>query len=74
MAAVSTLGILVNRFPFSNTSLIVAWITPSAGLIKTMAKGVLRPNHPLASSLDLFYLCEITYSQSPGREMGKSRG
>ena len=73
MPAVSTRAILVNRFPFSNTSLIVSWITPDAGLIKTMAKGVLRPHHPLATSLDLFYLCEIAYTHSPNSEIGTLR-
>ncbi len=52
-------GILVGRLPFQNTSLIVSWVTPDPGRIKTMVRGALRPNGKFSSLLDLFYLCEL---------------
>jgi len=54
-------GIVVGRMPFSNTSLLVTWATPEAGIIKTMAKGVSGPRPSSGLLPDLFYLCEVRY-------------
>lgn len=43
----------------TDTSLIVHWFTEDQGLIKTVAKGALRPKSPFAGKLDLFFSGEI---------------
>jgi len=54
-----TTGTLLNRFPLTETSLIVHWCTAGAGIIKTVAKGARRPGSPFAGKLDLFFLCDL---------------
>jgi DNA repair protein RecO (recombination protein O) len=54
-----TLGIILRTRPFSETSLIVHWLTPDLGRLSTLAKGALRPKSPFRGKLDLFYLAEI---------------
>jgi len=56
-----THAILLRRIRLTETSLIVTWLTPEHGRIKTVAKGALRPKSPLAGVLDLFHLCEIQF-------------
>jgi DNA repair protein RecO len=64
-------GLLVDRSRFQDTSLILTWITPDCGIIKTLARGALRP--PTKSKpvepLDLFYLCELTFLGSAQTEL-----
>jgi DNA repair protein RecO (recombination protein O) len=43
----------------TDTSLIVHWFSEIEGLIKTVAKGALRPKSPFAGKLDLFFSGEI---------------
>jgi DNA repair protein RecO (recombination protein O) len=57
----STRAILLRRSRFSDTSLIISWLSPERGHVKTIAKGALRPRSPFAGRLDLFYECEIGY-------------
>ncbi len=52
-------AILLRKIRLTESSLIVSWLTQDAGLIKTVAKGALRPKSRLAGLLDLFHLCEI---------------
>ena len=56
-----TPAILLRRTRLTESSLIVTWITPEHGRIKTVAKGALRPKSRLAGVLDLFHLCEIQF-------------
>ncbi len=42
----------------------MTWITPEFGLIKTVAKGALRPRNRLAGILDLFHRCEIQFQSA----------
>jgi DNA repair protein RecO (recombination protein O) len=55
----TTPAILLRRHRLTETSLIVTWLSPGLGRIKTVAKGALRPRNRLAGVLDLFHLCEI---------------
>ncbi len=55
-----TPAILVRRIRLTESSLILTWLTEEAGLLKTVAKGALRPKNRLAGILDLFHLCEIS--------------
>jgi DNA repair protein RecO (recombination protein O) len=60
----TTPAILLRRTKFSETSLIVEWLTQDFGKIKTMAKGARRPKSPFAGKLDLFFEGEIQFSRS----------
>lgn len=57
-------AILLRRTKLTDTSLIVTWCTQSHGIIKTVAKGALRPKSPFAGRLDLFFSAEIIWIQS----------
>jgi DNA repair protein RecO (recombination protein O) len=48
----------------TETSLIVTWCSEDQGLIKTVAKGALRPKSPLAGRLDLFLSANLAYTES----------
>ena len=55
-----TPAILLRRIRLTESSLILTWLSEEAGVLKTVAKGVLRPKNRLSGILDLFHLCEIT--------------
>ena len=57
-------GILIRKSPWSETSLIVTWLTPSHGKIRLVAQAARRPSSPLAGCLDLFFKAEITFAIS----------
>lgn len=54
-------AILIDRMPYRETSLIVQWCSPEAGVFKTIAKGVLRPKSPFAGRLDLFVSADVRF-------------
>ena len=56
-----THAILLRRTRLTETSLIVTWLTPEYGRIKTVAKGALRPKSQMTGILDLFHLCDIQF-------------
>ncbi len=56
-----TPAIVLRFYPFSDTSRVVAWLTPSAGRIATMVKGSQRPKSFFLGQYDLFYTCELVY-------------
>ena len=53
----------------SDTSLIVHWFSEDHGLIKTVAKGALRPKSSFAGKLDLFFGCEIDIAHARRGEL-----
>ncbi|MBE7497711.1 MAG: recombination protein O N-terminal domain-containing protein [Verrucomicrobiaceae bacterium] len=57
-----TEAILIGRQRQTETSLIVYWCSAEQGMIKTIAKGALRPKSPFAGLLDLFVSAEIRYA------------
>ena len=57
-------GILIRRLPFTDTSLIVVWLTREHGIVRTAAKGARRPGSVLAGKLDLFYSADIAFVRS----------
>ena len=59
-----TEAILVGRSRYGETSLIVQWCAPEAGLFRTIAKGALRPKSPLAQRLDLFVTADLRWVRS----------
>ncbi len=59
-----TRATLIRKFRLTESSLIVHWCSDHDGLIKTVAKGALRPKSPFAGQLDLFYAAELDYRES----------
>jgi DNA repair protein RecO (recombination protein O) len=57
-------GMVLRRARYSDTSLIVTWLTDRHGRLKTMAKGALRQKSPFAGKLDLFFHCDLMLSLS----------
>ncbi len=57
-------AILLRRTKLTDTSLIVTWCTESHGIVKTVAKGALRPKSAFAGVLDLFFSTEIIWIPS----------
>ena len=53
----------------TETSLIVHWMSEDEGLIKTVAKGALRPKSGFAGKLDLFFSGEILFSKARQGEL-----
>ncbi|ACD83805.1 DNA repair protein RecO [Candidatus Methylacidiphilum infernorum] len=56
----STTAIAFRKYPFSETSTIIYWISPM-GCIKTLAKGSRKSGTASFAPIDLFYECEIVF-------------
>lgn len=65
----TTPAILLRRIRYSETSLIVTWLTRDLGKLKTMARGVLRPKSSFTGVLDLFFEVEIGLVRSHRSEI-----
>jgi len=57
-----TAAILLRKMPWSETSLIVTWLTEGFGTVRTVARGARRPKSEFAGALDLFYGADISFS------------
>ena len=57
-------GIILRTRPFTETSLVVEWLTEDAGRISTVAKGARRPKSPFIGKLDLFYEADFSFVRS----------
>lgn len=64
-----TEAILIGRQRHTETSLIVQWCSADAGIIKTIAKGALRPKSPFVGLLDLFVSADIRYVPSRSTDL-----
>jgi len=65
----STSALLLRRTKYSDTSLIVTWLTCDHGKLKTMARGALRPKSAFAGGIDLFFETEIAFVRSSRSEI-----
>jgi DNA repair protein RecO (recombination protein O) len=65
----STHGIICRTRRFTETSLIVNWLTPDLGRLSTIAKGALRPKSPFRGKLDLFYEVDFSFARSRRSEL-----
>jgi DNA repair protein RecO (recombination protein O) len=65
----ATSAILIRSTRLTDTSLIVHWFTEGEGLVKTVAKGALRPRSPFAGKLDLFFSGEIVVATARKGEL-----
>lgn len=57
-------GIVIRLRRFSETSLIVNWLTRDSGRVDTLAKGALRPKSLFRGKLDLFYEARFSFLRS----------
>lgn len=62
-------GLILRTRPFTETSLIVNWLTQEHGRISTIAKGSRRAKSPFRGKLDLFYQCEFNFQRSRRSEL-----
>ncbi len=65
----ATEAILIRTTRLTDTSLIVSWFTRDEGLVKTVAKGALRPKSAFAGKLDLFFSGEISVARARKGEL-----
>ncbi len=65
----ATQAILIRTTRLTDTSLIVSWFTEDEGLVKTVAKGALRPKSAFAGKLDLFFSAEISVARARKGEL-----
>ena len=65
----SSQGIILKVFPYSNTSVICNVFTNDYGKLTFIAKGVRKPNNPLLSILQPFNLLELQYYYKKDRNM-----
>ena len=57
-------GLILRVRPFSDTSVIVHWLTLEHGRVATLARGARRPKSPFLGRLDLFFECEFSFQRS----------
>ena len=57
---IKTEAICLDIRPWSRTSHVVSWLTPS-GKVSTVVKGAVRPKSQFLGQYDLNYTCEILY-------------
>lgn len=62
VAAETTEAILLRRSRFGETSLVLVWLSPSLGKVRTAARGAGRKDSKLRGRLDLFYHAEIHFA------------
>ena len=62
-------GVILRSREFTETSLIVEWLTPELGRLSTVAKGARRPKSPFRGKLDLFYEAEFSFTRSKRSEL-----
>lgn len=57
-------GIILNKYSFSETSLIIHWLTKNNGLISTAARGVFKLKSKYFGKIDLFYYANIEFKKN----------
>lgn len=57
-----TAAILLRKTPWSETSLIVHWLTDRFGSVRTVARGARKPGSAFAGKLDIFFRADISFS------------
>ena len=65
----STQGIVLKVFPYSNTSVICSVFTRIKGKMSFIAKGIRKPKNPTLSILQPFNILEIQYYYKNGRNI-----
>ena len=57
-------GIILRIHPYSETSLVVHWLTLEQGRVGTLIKGARRPQSPIQGRVDLFFAGRLSYLRS----------
>jgi DNA repair protein RecO (recombination protein O) len=73
VALVNDEALVLRRYPWGESSLIVHLLTPRHGRVHLTARGVFRPTARYFAALDLFDTLEIEYSMGPHQELGNLR-
>jgi DNA repair protein RecO (recombination protein O) len=63
-------ALVLRRFPYGESSLVVHALTPDEGRVAWIAKGAYRPSSGFFAVFDLFDTLEVRWSAAPGRELG----
>ena len=63
------MGIVIRRRRLTESSLIVTWLTEEQGILRTVAKGALRPKNRFEGKLDLFVEAEIHWVVSKSSQL-----
>ena len=66
-------GMVLRTRALTETSLIVHWITSTAGRLATVAKGARRPKSPFLGKLDLFFVADFSFVRSSRSELHNLR-
>ncbi len=69
MPPYKTRGIVVRSRDFTETSRLVNFLTPDGGLVKTLAKGALRPASPLRGKLEPWNYGHLVYYPSRSSDL-----
>ncbi len=67
-------ALLLRRFPYGESSLVVHALTRDHGRVHLLAKGVYRPKTPFYAALDLFDTLELEWSARAGRDLDPLAG
>jgi DNA repair protein RecO (recombination protein O) len=66
-------GIVLRYHPYSESTLIIRWLTLEHGRLDTIARGARRPKSPFRGKIDLFYFAEFTFARSRRSELHSLR-
>lgn len=64
-----TKALLLRRYPFSETSFVIIWLTQEYGKVKTTARGAMQQGRGLAGRLELFSEGEIGFNLSKKNDL-----
>ncbi len=73
MAVVRDRALLLRRYPYSESSLVVHACTREHGRVHLIAKGVYRPTSRYYAALDYFDTLELEWDHNPQRELSSLR-
>lgn len=66
MKSTRTKGIVIRRTNYGEADRIVQLLTPDNGIVGVMARGVRKEKSRLAGGIELFAICDVTYTFGKG--------
>ena len=69
VSELQTVGLVLRRFDYGDTSQIGHLLTPAEGRISVLGKGIKKPNAYLKGPFDLFQIAKITYRKRRGSDL-----
>lgn len=70
---VKTPAVVLRRYPYTETSEVVAWLAPDYGHLNTLVKGAHRPKGGFLGQYDVFQTCELLFYTSPSDSLAITR-